>query len=101
MEEVNKNIELNITDKKLHISDVSSKSIYSYLSTHIISFKNFTDLISDEASETLETINKLLDYGFTKKEILDGFNNGFDTNKVKVKFKSFNELEKWLRTVGI
>ena len=46
MEEVNKNIELNDTDKKLHISDVSDSTKSQYKAHFIGGFENHAKLLA-------------------------------------------------------
>lgn len=66
---------------------------------HAQSFATLNDAIALEAGATLLSIEEHLKNGYTKKEIVDEFNQAFQVNKYK--FKSFKELDNWLRNVGI
>jgi hypothetical protein len=66
---------------------------------HAQSFVSIQDIIKNEASIALTRFEQLLNDGWTKQEILDNWNEVFTIERNK--FKSYNELEKWLRKVGI
>jgi len=66
MEEVNKNIELDNTDKKLHISDVRERLV-NYINTRINYFSGGDEMKSISESVTdsfivkeLETLKKII-----------------------------------------
>jgi len=72
---------------------------YGTPAEHAASFANLQQVISDEASIALNAFEKLLEQGWTKKQIVDDFNSVFKNNKNK--FKTYKELEKYLMQMGI
>lgn len=66
---------------------------------HAQSFVNIQEIISNEAGIALTRLEQLLNEGWSKQEIVDNWNKVFTIESNK--FKSYKELENWLREVGI
>lgn len=66
---------------------------------HAKSFANINDVIRVEANAALQSIEEHLEAGYTKQDIVDEWNQFFESEDNK--FKDFDELEEWLITIGI
>lgn len=66
---------------------------------HAQSFMNISDIIKSEAGAALIAIEKALEKGYNKEEILEEWNIVFDSEECK--FKSYEEVIDYLETVGI